>query len=124
MLICLENTPGNPTWAIFNTGDEEFMIFWSFLFDRELSLRDNLKPDEGEQVSHRRTGFLPSACYDGAWAGGASKTKQLTVKKRASDKYLHDRKQALVYLWLEKPNIAKVMHSQSAQVPYCIPRVQ
>lgn len=26
--------------------------------------------------------------------------------------------QALVYLWLEKPNIARVMHSQSFCVPY------
>jgi len=31
--------------------------------------------------------------------------------------------QALVYLWLEKPNIARVMHSQSFCVPYCISRV-
>lgn len=40
------------------------------------------------------------------------------LNKRATEnqhsyKYLHNEKQALVYLWLEKPNIARVMHSQS-----------
>lgn len=30
--------------------------------------------------------------------------------------------QALVYLWLEKPNIARAMRSQSSCVLYCVPK--
>lgn len=56
---------------------------------------------------------------------------KIIIKEREKKKVLHRiseflqiftrQIQALVYLWLEKPNIARVMHSQSFCVPYLFP---
>lgn len=55
------------------------------------------------------------------------KSKEITKREKNKTKEFLEiftpQIQALVYLWLEKPNIARVMHSQSFCVPYCISRV-
>lgn len=68
--------------------------------------------------------WLHTACSDVAHRGARSSGQRghLHREREVPHRYLHKEVQALVYLWLEKPNIAAT-HWRSSRVPFCVSAV-
>lgn len=66
--------------------------------------------------------ILHVVTWHGVALAQAKRRESFTQRKESSHRYLHEQVQALIYLWLEKPNIA-VMRSQSSRVPFCVSTV-
>lgn len=96
----------------------------------EFCARSNVWINKGEIIfllsngpSYSQTFPAFSSCT--ACHGTRGKRNEWPKRKRRSEflQIFTPQIQALVYLWLEKPNIARVMHSQSLCVLYWIPSV-